>query len=271
MRKEHFMKPRKAFALVLTALLLLGINACSQDPQEDVTYYMKELVHTYTDGQTSRSVYEYNEDWSTRSITTYENEDLYSTITYEMTETGYITRGTAPDGTAETMEVVITRDENDNILRTEQYVNGELSTTAEYTYDENGSMLTYSANVIDAGMSLRQEFTYDSRGNKIKVVADSGYGITTTEYTYDAQNRLVKESSPDSPSRTEYTYEDGGKLETASIYDENGELFGKRITTYDDHGNMLLREIFDANGELMMSTACSYIGTDGSTSSGIAG
>lgn len=265
------MKRRSLLCLVLTAPLLLCMSACSREPAEDVTYRLKEQINTYSGGHTIRSVYEYNEDWSTASITTYENGELDSTITYEMTDTGYITRGIGQDGTEETLEVVVTRDENGNILRTEQYVNGALSTTAEYTHDENGNMLTYFADVIDAGMTLRQEFTYDKNGNKIKAVADNGYGVTTTEYTYDAQNRLVRESSPDSPGWTEYTYEKDGKLETAFVYDDNGQLSATQVITYDDHGNMLLRETYDVNGEMMMTTARSYIGTDGSVSSGIAG
>ena len=103
------------------------------------------------------------------------------------------------------------------------------------------------------------------------VTTDNGYMITITEYSYDSQGRLVKESSPNSNSRTEYTYSDGGKLETALIYGENGELTNKRISTYDDYGNMLLQETYDAVGNVMLTTTLSYISTDGRTSSGIAG
>ena len=262
------MNRKRIFGAVLALLGLL--TACSQAPKEDVTWHIKEQVHTYSGGQTNRQVYEYNEDWSTASVTMYDNEVLSVVQTYEITETGYILRATR-DGVEETLEVVITKDENGNVTHTEQYANGVLTTVADSTFDVQGNLLTYTARLPEADMTLCQEFTYDSQGNKVRAVSNSGYGASTTEYTYDARNRLIKESSPDDPSRTEYSYEEDGRLETALIYDENGELSGKRITTYDAYGNVLLRESFDAQGNLLMSSAFSYIGTDGSVSSGIAG
>jgi len=255
---------------ILSASLLLLLAGCTQEPQEDVTWYTKEQVRTFFGTQTTRSVYEYNEDWSTGSITTYVDGELESTVTYEHTETGYITRG-VQDGVEDVLEVVITRDEAGNAVHTEQYLNGQLSSTADSTFDEKGNMLTYGTHVVEPDLYLQQKTEYDADGNKIRVIVDNGYGLTITEYTYDSQGRLVKESSPNSNSRTEYTYSDGGKLETALIYGENGELTNKRISTYDDYSNMLLQETYDAEGNVMLTTALSYISTDGRTSSGIAG
>lgn len=263
------MKLRKILC-ILSASLLLLLTGCTQELQEDVTWYTKEQVRTFFGTQTTRSVYEYNEDWSTGSITTYVDGALESTVTYEHTETGYITRG-IQDGVEDVMEVVITRDDAGNAVHTEQYLNGQLSSSADSTFDEKGNMLTYHTHVVEPDLYLKQETEYDSNGNKIKLTVDNGYMVTVTEYTYNSQGRLVKESSPNSNSRTEYTYSDGGKLETALIYGENGELTNKRISTYDDYGNMLLQETYDAEGNVMLTTALSYISTDGRTSSGIAG
>lgn len=262
------MKLGKIICFLLTILLLL--TGCGQTPEEDVTWYTKEQVRTFFGTQTTRSVYEYNEDWSTGSITTYVDGELESTVIYEHTETGYITRSTQ-DGVEDVMEVVITRDEAGNAVHTEQYLNGQLSSSADSTFDEQGNMLTYHTHVVEPDLYLHQETEYDSNGNKTKVTADNGYMVTVTEYTYDSQGRLVKESSPDFKSWTEYTYEDGGRLETALIYGENGELTNKRISSYDDYGNLLLQETCDAEGNVMMTTALSYISTDGRTSSGISG
>lgn len=263
------MKLKKIICILLTALLLL-LTGCAQEPAEDVTWYIKEQVRTFFGTQTTHSVYEYNQDWSTGSITTYVDGELESTVTYERTETGYITRGTQ-DGVEDVMELVITRDEAGNAIRTEQYLNGQLSSTAEATFDGQGNMLTYDTHVVGPDLYLHQETEYDAKGNKTKVTVDNGYGLTVTEYVYDSQNRLIKESSPESNAWTEYAYEDSGKLETALIYGENGELTNKRISTYDDYGNLLLQETYDADGNIVLTTACSYVSTDGRISSGIEG
>ena len=259
------MKLRKHI-LILTSILLLLLTVCSKAPEETVTWYMKEDFRTFFGTQTTHYVYEYNEDWSTGSITTYENGELLGTITYEHTETGYITR----DGDAVT-EVVISSDDAGNAVHTENYLNGQLSGTADSTFDDQGNMLTCDTYFVEPEMHLHQETEYDTRGNKIRMSVDNGYAVSVTEYTYDIKGRLVKESNPDSNTRTEYTYSGGGKVQTALSYSGNGEVTGKRVTTYDEYGNALLQENYDAEGNLVMSAVRSYVSTDGRTSSGIEG
>ncbi len=259
------MKLRKIICILLTTLLLL-MAGCSQTPEEDVTWYMKEDIRTFFGAQTTRYVYEYNDDWSTGSITTYENGEMLGTITYEHTESGYITQ----DGDDVT-EVIYTKDDAGNATHTENYLNGQLSSATDCTFDEKGNMLTYNTYFVEPDMHLHQETEYDARGNKIRMTVDNGYATTVTEYSYDMQGRLTKESNPDSSSRTEYSYSDGGRVQTALSYGGNGDLTGKSITTYDDYGNALLQEHYDAQGNLVMSAARSYVSTDGRTSSGISG
>ena len=263
------MKLRKSLCIFAASLLLL-LTGCSNAPEEEVTWYTKEDIRTYFGTQTTHYVYEYNEDWSTGTITTYVDGELESFVTYEHTETGYITRGTQ-DGVEDVMEVVITKDEAGNAIHTEQYLNGQLSSTADSTFDDQGNMLTYDTYVVAADLHLHQKTEYDAQGNKVRMTADNGYAVSVTEYTYDSQGRLKTESIPDSNTRTEYTYSDDGKVQTALYYDENGELTNKSITTYDEYGNSLLQENYDAEGNLIMSAARSYVSTDGRTSSGISG
>lgn len=261
----------RKYACILLSLLLLLLTGCSQEPSEDATWYKKEEFRTFFGTQTTHYVYEYNDDWSTGSITTYIDDELYSTVTYEHTETGYITHGVGQDGTEETMEVIVTRDEAGNPIRTEQYVNGQLSSVSESTFDDEGNRLTFDTHVVEPDLYLRTETVYDAAGKKLRETTDNGYTVTTTEYTYDAEGRLIKETGTDSPGWTEYTYAKNAPVQTAAFYDENGNLSGTRITTYDPYGNVLLQETFDANGEETMTMAFSYISTDGRTSSGIEG
>ncbi len=261
---------KRVLSILLTILLLLALTGCSKEPDPNVKFYLTEQISTYFGTSTTRTVTEYDEDWNQSKIITWQNEELVSTVEYEVTETGYIARGTQ-DGVEETLELRVTKDEDGMPLRGEQYINGELYSTSEYTYDENGNMLVFYSDMHAVGMVLRQEYTYDEMGNKIKQTDDTGYGVVTTQYEYDSQNRLVKEFSPDSPGWTEYEYSNGGKTQTAFAYDENGTLAAKMIETYDDYGNLLTREAYDASGECTYTMAYRYIGTDGTVSSGIKG
>lgn len=259
------MKLRKIICILLTTLLLL-LTGCTRESAEEVTWYMAEDIRTFYGTQTTRYVYAYNEDWSTGSISVYENDEMLGTITYEHTETGYITR----DGDDVT-EVIYTKDDAGNVIHTENYLNGQLSGTTDCTFDEKGNMLTYDAYFVEQDMHLHQETEYDDQGNKIRMTVDNGYATTVTEYTYDPQGRLAQESTPDSNARTEYSYTDGGRIQTALSYIGTSEVAGKRITTYDEFGNALLQESYDAEGNLVMSAVRSYVSTDGRTSSGIEG
>ncbi len=261
---------KRALSISLAVLLLLALSGCSQEPDPDVKFYQTEQISTYFGTSTTRTVTEYAEDWSTYKMTTWQDGELLSTVNYEVTETGYIARSTQ-DGVEEIMEIKATKNEAGKPICLENYINGELYSTSEYTYDENGNMLTFVSNMLSANMVLRQEFTYDWQGNKIRQVVDSGYGAVTTVYEYNSRNQLVKESSPDSPSWTKYEYSDGSKTQTALSYDESGELSAKTIETYDDWGNLLTRQSYDASGALVIDMAYSYLGTDGTVSSGIAG
>lgn len=259
------MKLRKSLCIFAASLLLL-LAGCSKAPEEDVAWYMKEDIRTFFAVQTTLYVYEYNEDWSTGSITVYENGEMLGTIIYEHTKNGYITR----DGDDVT-EVIYTKDEAGNATHTENYLNGQLSSTTDCTFDDKGNMLTYDTYLVEPEMHLHQQTEYNAQGNKVRMTIDNGYTTSVTEYTYDSQGRLKTESNPDSNSRTEYRYTDSGKVQTALSYDGTGELTGKSVTTYDEYGNALLQESFDAEGNLVMSSARSYISTDGRTSSGIGG
>ncbi len=261
---------KRALSILLAVLLLPALAGCSQEPKSDVKFYTTELSTTYFGTSTTRTVYEYSEDFTQYTMTNWQDDELLSTVNYEVTETGYIARGTQ-DGVEEIMEVKGTKDEAGNPIYSEQYNNDELTSTTECTYDGNGNMLTFVSNTLSVGVVIRQEFTYDENGNKIKQINDYNGSITTTEYEYDSQSRLVRECSPDSSGWKEYEYSDGGKTQTAFAYDENGALSAKIIETYDDWGNLLTRQSYDESGALVIDMAYSYLGTDGTVSSGIKG
>lgn len=258
------------YAVLIFSLLLAGCGA--KAAPEEVKYYKTETIRTFFGASTSREVIEYDEEWKTTRITTYQDGAEISQVDYEYTETGLRMIGTQ-NGTEEILEYIITRDKQGNPLRTEQYLNGELYNSSECTYDTAGNLLTQASTIPAANMTVTLEMKYDENGRLIKTIQDSGYAVGTTAYTYDENGRLLTETYHTEAGSgsviKEYSYSDDGLVQTALIYEADRSYSGKSVTTYDKAGNMLLAENYDADGNLTLSTACSYIGTDGTVSSGI--
>ena len=81
-------------------------------------------------------------------------------------------------------------------------------------YQYNGlGQLTRKA---DAGNNIAKEYTYDTAGNRA-TMAVSGSEVYSTSYVYDANNRLLKESTPNGTSTEGFDY----------YYDKNGNQTGK--------------------------------------------
>lgn len=262
------MKKNIGILLLILSLLLVGCGA----EKEDVIFYKTETIRTFFGASSTREVNEYDEEWNLIHTTTYQDGAEVSQVNYEYTDIGYRMVGTQ-NGVEETLEFILTKDDHGNPLHTEQYLNGELYNTSDCTYDEKGNMLTQESTIPMANMTVRLEMEYDENGNRVKTVQDNGFDIGTTTYTYDKNGKLLTETyhtkAGDSTSVTEYSYFEDGLTQTAMIYESDGNYSGKRVTTYDEAGNMLLQETYDAEDQLMMTTACSYIGTDGTISSGI--
>jgi len=263
------MKRVVMIGVLIFSLLLAG---CEAKTAEAVKYYKTETIHTFFGTSTTREVNEYDEEWNLVHTTTYQDGTEVSQVDYEYTDTGYRMEG-IQNGMEETLEFYITKDKQGNVLRTEQYLNGELYNVSDCTYDQTGNLLTQESNIPMANMTIKLEMEYDENGNRIQTVQDNGYDIGTTTYSYDPEGRLITETyhtkAGNSTSRTEYSYSDDGLIQTALIFEVDGSCSGKRVTTYDEAGNMLRQETYNADDQLMTTTACSYIGTDGSVSSGI--
>lgn len=153
-----------------------------------------------------------------------------------------------------------------------------LGNVTNYTYNSQGMQLTAkdvlgntTAFVYDANGRMTQQtdalgnvssFTYDANGNKltqsvIRTKADGTKETLTTQYQYDADNRLVKTVYPDN-SNTQIAYNPIGKQsdvfdalgrKTHYDYDNNGRL---SKTTYPDSTTESVS--YDANDQKLTST-----------------
>lgn len=149
-------------------------------------------------------------------------------------------------------------------------LDGEANTRVEYTYDDQGYLVTeVQSSLVDGAWQVEftNEYVNDDYGNCLTWTSTSNAGIQSTRsytYEYDEQGRWVRQDQPDptfpmwstreysgeGQACTESLYYPGGKLRMVSTYDgegrllreedvDNGEVCGLRERTYDDQGGLI--------------------------------
>lgn len=128
--------------------------------------------------------YEYNDDKTVRTETGYRNGELWFTT-------------------------VCTYDEYSNPVRTEMtFVNANKSyiSTYEYEYDPDGRILVEKCIKDDDLSNYTKRYTYDENGNMASLEATYAYldYPQLTKYTYNSDNRLIKEQNFANGKELEY-------------------------------------------------------------------
>jgi len=110
-------------------------------------------------------------------------------------------------------------DDKWQIVSVKTYLNGEISSELEYSYNEDSSLVTVKTMSKIYGESVseyRQEF--DGKGRLAKASSyNEGELVGSTEYSYDAEGRETELVSRD----------------------PNGEIYSKLIYEYDKKGNLI--------------------------------
>jgi len=119
-------------------------------------------------------------------------------------------------------------------LKTLRDTNGAL---ISYGYDDVHRLTSISANAPDPAPDLDIGYTYDDDLSKIIMTDDTG----TTDYAFDALNRLKKVTYHPSERTIDYGYDEVGNLKTLTT------PFG--TVTYEYYDNNLLHYIYLPNGQ----------------------
>lgn len=157
-------------------------------------------------------------------------------------------------------------------------VKDALGKTASFVYDGNGRVTSQT----DAANNV-SSFTYDANGNRLtqavtRTKSDGTTETLTTQYQYDADNRLVKTINPDNTStqtvyntiakpsdvfdalnrKTHYDYDNNGRLSKTTYPDLTTESFtydadDHRLTSVD-RLNRITAYTYDALGRLTKTT-----------------
>lgn len=239
----------------------------------DAHNFLIEFFQYDTDGILySHTVYKNDSDGRCIEETVYhEDEEFFSWYIYEYADDGtIITTSKSIDGV--TQWVTIT-DEEGKLLEERTYEDGELVTTAQYTYDENGNTETYKVYEKDV-LVVNEFYVYDDEGNLIEEYEYDAQGDVITKYTYtyktddpnvdeyyafnqfNAKGILIYsyvEETMESihMSTNEYTsYTDDGII---SLYEYDTYLEDQMVESiirhYDDEGQLLYTEKIKYNDD----------------------
>ena len=242
------MRNWKLSILLLIAVLLCG---CGKTEKVENPYRIKtQIWESYQQDktQTVRTEYIYDENGWLVETQTYNNEEWWYTTKFILDENGnnHGSEKVAADGTIMT-EVMLSTDEQGRMLTSESYLNGELDSTTEYAYNEDGLIVKrYTTTIDQFGGENRTSYidsTYDKDGNLIRedilympnnegeynlYIYENGQLVREENYAGDRLN-LYKE----------YTFDDTGLIQTALTKKGENFIQTKHITTYDEFGNPL--------------------------------
>lgn len=286
------MMKKKLFSVILAAVMVLTLAACSAGPGTQTRYFMTEMVTTQM-GNVTRTVYDYDEAWEAAAITIYQNDELLQQIAYELDDHGTIKSMTATmaDGSVSVEAYVNTYDEDGNLIRQEHSRDGELTSTNvytyesgvrtgmqqtmnmegigevvnEYTYNPDGTTAVARSIMPDGSVSWT-EYTYDAKGNEVRSVSYSDEGTirseTITRYDADGNEVSGTQTNYDPNGNLLESYssvtETEGNVHTTRSLNVDGAQTGTRsVVEYDEAGNMIRNEIYSGE-ELIVSQICTY-------------
>ena len=242
---------KKFATLVLVLFSVLSLVGCAKEEKAENPYRIKTQIHeTYRLDRTDtiRTEYIYDENGWLVETQTYDNEEWWYTTKFILDEKGnnHGSEKVAANGTIMT-EVMLSTDEQGRMLTSESYLNGELDSTTEYAYNEDGLIVKrYTTTIDQFGGENRVSYidsTYDQQGN-----------LTREDYRWEPSNensytlfiyengKLIREETYNGDSLDvykDYTFDETGLIETALTQKGETVIQYKHITTYDEYGNPL--------------------------------
>lgn len=211
-----------------------------------------------SDGSLIKHEYVYDKNgFIIKETLTTEGDDYYgktsvTIIEYTNDEQGRVLKSVSVDekGKANTKEY--TYDSDDRILKetwTESY--GEYNNTYyidEYTYDDNGNVLTNYHKYHDSESTTTYKYVYDKNGN----VLEKKSGDSVTKYAYDEKGnstKIERYTKSAISEWTENTYDEKGNITKSVKYDADGAVIAVRESVFDDNGNLTSESLKKGNSE----------------------
>lgn len=150
--------------------------------------------------------YKYNDDGTIAEMSM---DDIQTLCKFEYSDDKAVTETAYRNGELWST-TVCTCDEYSNLLRTEMNLvstNSSYISSYEYEYDPDGRILVEKCFSDHDLSNYTKRYTYDDNGNMASLettYADSDFPLLT-KYTYNSDNRLIKEQSFTDGEESEYT------------------------------------------------------------------
>jgi len=156
--------------------------------------------------------------------------------------------------TSEELDISYNYDILDNLTQTTSEVDSWVNLITNYIYDTNSRIIETSS-----WSGAVESIVYDENGLVLSKTISYGNNDVTTNYTYDLNERLVKQINPNTSeinfeydlfdriikkidinwSYTIYTYDKSNNITKQEIYDENDILLSKQEFVYDKQNRVI--------------------------------
>jgi RHS repeat-associated protein len=218
-----------------------GLVTSLTDPLDNVTLYVYNGLRQLS-SSTDADLVEYDYAYDANGLLASVTDSLARVTSYGRDSIGRVTSVTEADGTSLERTSTVILDEEGYVISADD----ALAQTVTYGFDDFGRQTSAGD---EAGNTWA--WTYDDNGN----VLTSTYNGTTTQYEYDAFNRLVQVTDADG-RMTRYVYDDNNNVQrqidgegniSSYFYDELGRQF---LIVAADFGITEMR--YDAAGDLTM-------------------
>lgn len=226
-------------------------QTCVYDDRGNLTE--KRIVDVQYDVLIEAALYTYDEKGNQIKKEYYLEGDI-STTAYAYNEQGMQTNSVLIKSDGTVTETTTGYDSRGNVIEKAEYIRDVLQYCRTYVYDENGRLVKETEDTRTK--KTTKTYEYDNGGNKTACYN----GNIKTVYSYDSENRLVKEE-----------WYDGDKLYYQDLYqyDEKGNLIARTSGGQDyskaeeaylyDEGGRMISYTRAVDGKQDANNTCKYI------------
>ena len=260
---------KKCILLLLALVMALSLCACTEDdksttkpasssdastpsqPEEGKSFVVTEIKNRIIDDEEAYVTLKltYDEDYNVTGLQVYENDLLTTSTTCDKTMDKPLLVQYYDENGNVSSRMEWTYDENGKVLTERSYFGGEERTEAIYTYDDHGNLLTRYYDNGEEDWTETYENTYE--GGKLTQTRIYSHGALLQMYRYDSEGNTILNTyyyEDGSTNSTKYVYENGKLVLTMDLHDD--EERSREEYTYNADGNIQSRVIKNGNHEI---------------------
>ncbi len=148
------------------------------------------------------------------------------------------------------------------VSKANYYIDGNLESWGEYTYDQNGNVICKTIFNADGSREARYEYVYYENGSLESVTQYNSEEKIRYQSCYDEDGKLTSWSEYQRIQliRFEYTYDEHGNQTLRTKYNEKGDQIQRTeiVNVYDDNSNRISETYYDANGNYLARNEYTY-------------